>query len=311
MKAQRVAFVYPGQGSQAVGMGRDLAERLPEVRTRFERAAEVVGAPELVRFMFEGPEDELRRTDRTQPALFLLSSALHDLLSERGVKPVIVAGHSLGEYVALYAAGILEGEECLRLVGERGRLMNEAGNLGGSGAMAAVLGLDEARIEEIIAGAGGSVVVANYNGPGQTVISGEQSGVEQAAEQLKAAGAKRVVMLPVSGAFHSPLMKPAAERLAAELDRVTFQTPLIPVVSNVDGLPHKSAEQLKANLKSQMTGPVRWTETVRAIITYGVDAIVEVGPGTVLTGIIRRIDKSIPTYSVSNLDEVEKLLAEG
>lgn len=312
MKAQRVAFVYPGQGSQAVGMGRDLAEQFPETAERFRRAADTLEAPELLTYMFEGPEEELRRTDRTQPALFLVESALHDLLCARGVRPVIVAGHSLGEYTALYAAGVLGFEQALKLVGRRGRLMHEAGSAPGSaGAMAAVLGLDEGKIEEVLAGAGGKVVVANYNGPGQTVISGEREAVERASEQLKAAGARRVVVLPVSGAFHSPLMQPAADRLSEELDQVNFVEPLIPVVSNVDALPHKSAEQLKQNLRAQMTGSVRWTETVRSIITYGVDAIVEVGPGAVLSGIIKRIDKGIPCHNVATAADVDKLLAEG
>lgn len=310
MKAQRVAFVYPGQGSQGVGMGRDLVERLPDVSEKFRQAADLVGEPDLLRFMLEGPEEELRRTDRTQPALFLVETALHNVLSEGGIKPVIVAGHSLGEYSALYAAGVLGYEEALRLVGRRGVLMHEGGGAPGAGAMAAVLGLDDALIEEVIAAEGGAVVVANYNGPGQTVISGDLQAVERAAGQLKEAGARRVLMLPVSGAFHSPLMQGPSHRLAEELERTEFMEPLIPVISNVDAFPHKSAEQLKSNLQAQMTGSVRWTETVKAIVTYGVDAIVEVGPGAVLTGVIKRIDNSVPTYNVATLEDAERLLAD-
>ncbi|MCX7718425.1 MAG: ACP S-malonyltransferase [Candidatus Sumerlaeaceae bacterium] len=301
--SKRLAWVYPGQGSQFVGMGAGLEERLPVARKFFDMACEMLGR-DLRRIMFEGPEDELKQTINTQPAVLVVSAALHEALIAKGLEPVMVAGHSLGEYTALYAAGVLDFERTLQLVKARSELMHEAGKVR-PGAMAAIMGPSDEKLRELCAGVNGVVVVANSNAPGQTVISGEVEAVAEAVERCKAAGAKRAVMLPVSGAFHSPLMEEPAASLRALIAETPFADARVPVVTNVDGKSHTSGAELKQNLLAQMTSSVLWTDTVRTIAAAGVDGIVEVGPGRVLTGLVKRIEPALMTANVGSFADVD------
>jgi [acyl-carrier-protein] S-malonyltransferase len=302
-KSKRLAWVYPGQGSQFVGMGQELVERFPAARKLLDAACDVLGR-DLRRVMFEGPEEDLKQTINTQPAVLIVSIALHEALVAKGLGPVMVAGHSLGEYTALYAAGVLDFETVLRLVKCRSELMHEAGRIR-PGTMAAIMGPSEEKLRDLCASVGGIVVVANYNAPGQTVISGEVEAVAEAVERCKAAGAKRAVMLPVSGAFHSPLMEEPAARLRALIAQTPFADARVPVVTNADGKPHTSAAELKENLDRQMTSSVLWTDSVRTIASAGVEGIVEVGPGRVLTGLIKRIDPAVATANVGSYADLD------
>ncbi|MDL1902637.1 ACP S-malonyltransferase [Anaerolineae bacterium CFX9] len=304
----RSAFVFPGQGSQVVGMAKDLAAAYPAARAAFDEADDILGF-RLSALCFEGPQAELDQTLNTQPALFVAGiAALRALEAELGdVAPLAMAGHSLGEFTALSAAGALSFADGVRLVRERGRLMTEAGERS-PGAMAALLGLDAEPVREICAEArrqtGGTVVLANDNCPGQIVISGEHEPLDAALELAKAAGARRAVKLAVSIAAHSPLMAPAAESFRAALDQTAFQTPRVPVYANTSATPITTPDAIRAELEGQLTQSVRWTESVQAMIAAGVDEIFEFGSKDVLVGLMKRIDGTKNAAAVNSLESL-------
>ncbi len=304
------AYLFPGQGSQYVGMGRALAEASAAARTAFEEADQALGRP-LSRLIFEGPEDELRLTENTQPAILTVSVACLRALEEAGAPPPrAAAGHSLGEYAALVAAGVIGFAEAVRVVEKRGRFMQEAVPVG-QGTMAAVLGLDLPRVEEICAAIHRPdhvVEVANDNCPGQAVISGHTAAVEEACAAARQAGAKRAVGLAVSAPFHCSLMEPAGRRLAEELGRLRFAAPRLPVVANVDAEPYRSPEEVAPRLVAQVSQRVRWQECVRALRAMGVERFVEVGPGKVLSGLMRRIDRKAQVARVEDPDTLAAFL---
>ena len=279
------AYVFPGQGSQFTGMAKDLYDNSPVAHEMLERANEILGF-RITDIMFEGSAEELKQTKVTQPAIFLHSTVMAKCLPD--FAPDMVAGHSLGEFSALVAAGAMDFEDGLRLVAIRAGAMQKACEQN-PGAMAAVIALDTARIEEICAGCEGIVIPANYNCDGQVVISGEKEAVELACVKMKEAGAKRALMLPVGGAFHSPLMEPAREELAKGIENTVFNTPVCPVYQNVTALPSTDPETIKANLLAQLTAPVRWTQSVRNMAADGASEFVELGPGNVLKGLIAKI----------------------
>lgn len=286
------AYVFPGQGAQFVGMGKDLYDNNAEAKAMFEKANEVLGF-RITDLMFEGTEDDLKQTKVTQPAIFLHSVILAKSLGDE-FKPDMVAGHSLGEFSALVAAGALSFEEGLKLVSARAQAMQKACELRQS-TMAAVLALPDEKIEEICNGIDEVVAPANYNCPGQVVISGSIEGIDAACEQLLAAGAKRAMKLKVGGAFHSPLMQPAQEELSEAIANAKFQTPVCPIYQNVDGKPHTDPEEIKENLIKQLTAPVRWTQDVEAMIADGANEFVELGPGAVLQGLVKKINRQVET----------------
>lgn len=288
------AYVFPGQGAQFTGMGKDLYETSELAKELFEKANEILGF-RITDIMFEGTADELKETKVTQPAVFLHSVILAKTLGE-DFKPEMVAGHSLGEFSALVANGALSFEDGLKLVSQRAIAMQKACEIKPS-TMAAVLGLEDKIVEDVCASIDGIVVAANYNCPGQLVISGETSAVEQACEAMKAAGAKRALILPVGGAFHSPMMEPAREELAAAIENTTFSTPICPVYQNVPATAVSSADEIKKNLIIQLTAPVKWTQSVQQMIADGATSFTEVGPGKVLVGLVNKIDKSVETFS--------------
>ncbi len=304
----KLAFLFPGQGSQTVGMGRVLAAAHPAAREVFERADQALGLP-LTRLCWEGPEDELRKTVHAQPALLTHSVAALRVLTEAGLAPAWVAGHSLGEYSACVAAGALEFEDALRLVHRRGQLMYQAG-IDRPGTMAAILGMDGEAVEAACAAASSAGVVqaANFNAPGQVVISGEIAAVEKACEIARERGARRAIRLDVSGAFHSPLMDAAASGLAAALDQATFREPRCPVVANVSAQPVSAAQALRDALKRQLLGAVRWEESMRFLLAHGVDAFVEVGTGKVLRGLLRTVNADIRAYGSDDAEAIAATL---
>ena len=286
------AYVFPGQGAQFVGMGKDLYENNEEAKAMFEKANEILGF-RITDLMFNGTEDDLKQTKVTQPAIFLHSVILAKSLGD-DFKPDMVAGHSLGEFSALVAAGALSFEEGLKLVSKRAQAMQKACEAAPS-TMAAVLALPDEKVEEICASIDHVVAPANYNCPGQLVISGSHEGVDEACEKLLAAGAKRAMKLKVGGAFHSPLMKPAEEELAEAIEAAEIKAPICPVYQNVDGKPHTDPKEIKENLIKQLTAPVRWTQDIQAMIEDGATEFIEVGPGSVLQGLVKKINREVST----------------
>ncbi len=288
------AYVFPGQGAQFVGMGQDLYEKYPRAKELFEKANEILGFA-ITDIMFEGTPEDLKQTKVTQPAIFLHSVILSKVMGE-DFKPDMVAGHSLGEFSALVANGVLNFEDGLKLVSQRALAMQKACELQPS-TMAVVLGLEDDVVERICEESSGIVVPANYNCPGQLVISGEVQAIETACEKMKEAGARRALVLPVGGAFHSPLMEPAREELAAAIENTTFGTARCPVYQNVTTVSVTDSEEIKKNLISQLTAPVKWTQIVRNMVDDGALLFTEVGPGRVLQGLVRKINPDSETTS--------------
>ncbi|OFX19842.1 MAG: [acyl-carrier-protein] S-malonyltransferase [Bacteroidetes bacterium GWA2_31_9b] len=287
------AYVFPGQGAQFVGMGKDLYEKYPIAKELFEKANQILGF-RITDLMFNGTEEDLKQTKVTQPAIFLHSVILAKTLEN--FKPDMVAGHSLGEFSALVANGALSFEDGLTLVSKRAMAMQKACEKEPS-TMAAIIGLDDAIVEKICSEINEVVVAANYNCPGQLVISGSMKGIEIACQKLTEAGAKRALPLKVGGAFHSPLMEPARVELAEAINSTTFSKPVCPVYQNVDAKPYSNAEQIKENLIKQLTSPVKWTQIMQNMIADGMSSYTEVGPGNVLQGLLKKISKDIPTQS--------------
>ncbi|WP_303841491.1 ACP S-malonyltransferase [Selenomonas ruminantium] len=305
----KLAFVFPGQGAQAVGMGKDFCEQYEAAKKLFKEADEALGYS-IKDMCFEGPAEDLKLTANTQPAILTMSVIANEILKEHGIQPDVVGGHSLGEYSALVAADVMDFQDAVLLVHKRGQFMQEAVPVG-QGGMAAIIGLSDEVIVEACEKAtktAGEVQAVNFNCPGQTVIAGTTAGVEAAVETLKAAGAKKAVILPVSAPFHSTLMKPAAVKLAAELDKVDIRDAKIPVVSNYTGKLEESAADIKANLVAQADHPVKWIDCVKTMQEFGADTFVEAGPGKTLCGFNRRIDKSLTSMNVENIESLQKTL---
>lgn len=305
----KIAFLFPGQGSQSVGMAKDLVNTYSKYEKYLSTAEKSLGFS-ISTLMFEGPMEELTKTYNAQPALLLSSTIAASLLMEYGVQPEYLAGHSLGEYSALVMAGALSVKDGASIVHKRGKFMNEAVPAG-QGAMAAILGMEAAALEEVtdsITANGHPVQIANLNCPGQIVISGTAEGVRLASESAKENGAKRAIPLAVSGPFHSSLMRPASSKLAVELAMISVNTPKVPVIANVTAEPVTTAEPIRQLLIEQVTAPVRWEESVRKMIDLGVDTFIECGPGNVLSGLVKKIDRSVTTLSVHDSESLVKTI---
>lgn len=304
----KLAFVFPGQGAQKVGMGKDFFDSYDVAKKMFKEADEALGYS-IMKMCFEGPEEDLKLTANTQPAILTISCIANEILKEKGVRPEIVGGHSLGEYSALVAAGALGFQDAVALVHKRGAYMQEAVPVG-EGGMAAIIGVERGKIVEICQAVSkeSPVQAVNFNCPGQIVIAGATRGVELAVEKLKAAGAKKAVILPVSAPFHSTLMKPAAEKLAVELDKVAVADAEIPVVANVNARILTNAADIKASLVAQAASPVLWEDCVARMREFGADVLLEAGPGKTLCGFNRRIDKAIKSLNVEDVESLEKSL---
>jgi [acyl-carrier-protein] S-malonyltransferase len=308
MNNSSIAFLFPGQGSQAVGMGKDLADRDPLARQTFEEADEALGI-KMSQLCFEGPEDQLRLTEKTQPAILTASVAAWRLLEAQGIKPTFVAGHSLGEYSAHVAAGTVSFADAVRAVRNRGKYMQEAVPVG-TGSMAAILGMNLDAVAAVCGDAAQGEVCepANINSPEQIVISGNATAVERAVKLAQERGAKRAIILPVSAPFHCSLMKSAQERLAIDLQNLQFSAPRFPVVCNVYARPVEDAESARQALVHQVTGSVKWSESVQWLMAHGVQTFVEVGPGKVLCGLMRQIDRSKKCWNVEDEASLQKTL---
>jgi [acyl-carrier-protein] S-malonyltransferase len=305
----KTAFVFPGQGSQYVGMGKDLWENFDEVKALYNEASEALGY-DVKELSFNGPQEELNKTFRTQPCLLTASIAAYRVLSSDGIASYIMAGHSLGEYSAIVAAGVISFKEAVMLTEKRGIFMQEAVPEG-KGLMAAIIGLDRQKVDDIcLSVESGYVSAANYNSPGQIVIAGEKNAVEDAMKLAKTAGAKRAIALSVSAPSHCTLMVEASNRLAELLNTIKIKDPEVPIVNNADAVMLTTAERIKASLIKQLNSPLLWEDSIRNIVETGVDTIIEVGPGKVLTGLIKRIEPSVRLFNVEDTASLKKTLEE-
>ncbi|HHU79071.1 MAG TPA: ACP S-malonyltransferase [Clostridiales bacterium] len=304
----KTAFVFPGQGAQYTGMGKELYNNFELIRKIYDETDDILGEG-FVNLIFNGTDEDLKRTENAQPGILMMSTAISELLKSEGIFPVMTAGLSLGEYSALVSANSISYTEAVPLVRRRGRLMDEAAP-NGKGTMTAILGLDADKLLSCCEQASeyGTVSIANYNCPGQLVITGEVQAVGKASELAKQAGARRVVPLAVSGPFHSPLLKEAGEALAELLEKANIKPPEVPVISNVTALPTAGTDEIRSLLARQVSSPVRWEESIRYMLSQGVDTFIEVGPGRTLTGFMKKIDKTAAVYNVEDMASLETVL---